>query len=50
MTDRDYTGKLEEFERMLNDPSVDLEPSRVWSLLAEVSSCDRADATQYRRT
>ncbi len=41
MTDRDYATKLEELERLLNDPEVEMEPTRVWSLLAEVSHHDR---------
>ena len=44
MDDTDYTSKLEELERLLNDPDVNMEPSRVWSLLAEVSQHDRAAA------
>ncbi len=40
----DYASKLEELERLLNDPEVDMEPARVWSLLAEVSQHDRAAA------
>ena len=44
MNDTDYASKLEELERLLNDPEVDMEPSRVWSLLAEVSQHDRACA------
>ncbi len=41
MTDRDYTQKLIELDDLLNDPDVEMEPSRVWSLLAEVSRYDR---------
>ena len=41
MTDHDYAVKLEEFERLLNDPEIVLEPTRVWSLLAEGSHYDR---------
>ena len=37
MTERDYDQKIEELDRLLNDPDVRMEPSRVWSLLAEVS-------------
>ncbi len=44
MDDTDYTSKLEELECLLNDPDVNMEPSRVWSLLAEVSQHDRAVA------
>jgi hypothetical protein len=42
MTERDYHSKLEELDRLLNDPDVAMEPSRVWSLLAEVSQHDTA--------
>jgi len=42
MTDRDYDEKLEELERLLNDPDVPMEPSKVWSLLAEISHRDMA--------
>jgi hypothetical protein len=38
MTQQDLEQKLSELERLLNDPDVQLEPSRVWSLLDEVAS------------
>lgn len=37
MTDCDYARKLDELDRLLNDPEVPMEPARVWSLLAEIS-------------
>ena len=40
MTDADYSRKLDELDRLLNDPDVRLEPARVWALLAEVSRGD----------
>ncbi len=40
MTEADYEAKLRELDRLLNDPGVDMEPSRVWSLLDEVASYD----------
>jgi hypothetical protein len=46
MTERDYDSKLDELERLLNDPDVNLEPARVWSLLAEVSQLDRRDCSR----
>lgn len=46
MTERDYNSKLDELDRLLNDPDVSLEPARVWSLLAEVSQHDRADGAR----
>ncbi len=44
MTDRDYAQKLEQIERLLNDPDVQMEPNLVWSLLAEVSQAEPAAA------
>jgi hypothetical protein len=38
MTQQDLEQKLSELERLLNDPDVQLEPSKVWSLLDEVAS------------
>ncbi len=37
MTDTEYTRKLDELDRLLNDPDVPMEPARVWSLLAEIT-------------
>ncbi len=37
MTESEYALKLDELERLLNDPDVPMQPSRVWSLLAELS-------------
>jgi hypothetical protein len=45
MTKRDFDRKLEELDRLLNDPDTRMEPDLVWSLLAEVSRADRAAAT-----
>jgi hypothetical protein len=41
MTDADYSRKLDELDRLLNDPDTRLEPSRVWALLAEVSRVEQ---------
>jgi len=37
MTETDYTSKLDELDRLLNDPDTRMEPARVWSLLAELA-------------
>ncbi len=37
MTDREYSRKLEELDALLNDPTVPMQPDRIWSLLADVS-------------
>ena len=42
MTETDYEGKLQELERLLNDPTVQMEPSRVWSILDEVAGLDQS--------
>lgn len=40
MTDQDYDRKLDELDRLLNDPDVSMQPARIWSLLAELSMRD----------
>jgi hypothetical protein len=40
MTDAEYARKLDELDRLLNDPDVPMEPGRVWSLLAEIAQRD----------
>jgi hypothetical protein len=37
MTERDRAEKLDELDRLLNDPETRMDPHRVWSLLAELS-------------
>jgi hypothetical protein len=36
MTKTEYARKLDELDRLLNDPDDPLKPSRVWSLLADI--------------
>ena len=40
MTENEYASMLDELDRLLNDPDVPMQPSRVWSLLAEISRHD----------
>ena len=40
MTEAEYAHKLDELDRLLNDPDVPMQPSLVWSLLAEISLHD----------
>jgi hypothetical protein len=40
MTETEYARKLDELDRLLNDPDVPIEPARVWSLLAEIAQRD----------
>ncbi len=42
MTEMDYARKLDEVDRLLNDPNVKMEPALVWSLLAEISQRETA--------
>ena len=48
MTDAEYSRKLDELDRLLNDPDVPMEPARVWSLLAELAQCDGAFGAAQR--
>jgi hypothetical protein len=47
MTEAEYCRKLDELDRLFNDPDAPIEPARVWALLAEVS---RRDLAAVRRT
>ena len=42
MTESEYARKLDELDRLLNDPDVPMEPAKVWSLLAEIAQQDMA--------
>jgi hypothetical protein len=42
MTDAEYARKLDELDRLLNDPNVPMEPAKVWSLMAEIAQRDMA--------
>jgi len=47
MTDHEYARRLDELDRLLNDPDVPMDPSRVWSLLAEMSHHDGPSTTGH---
>ena len=38
MSEVEIEKKLAELDRLLNDPDTRMDPDRVWSLLAEISS------------
>ena len=40
MTESEYARKLDELDRLLNDPDVPMQPSLVWTLLDEISLHD----------
>ena len=44
MTEHDYDLKLDELDRLLNDPESPMDPLKVWTWLAEVTARD-ANAT-----
>jgi hypothetical protein len=41
LTDAEYARRLDELDRLLNDPDVPMEPTKVWCLLAEIAQRDR---------
>ena len=45
MSSAEYSRKLDELDRLLNDPDVPMQPDRIWSLLADVSRRDGPVAT-----
>ncbi len=45
MTEIEYARKLTELDRLLNDPDTPMEPTKIWSLLAEISRVDASSAS-----
>ncbi len=48
MTESEHRTKLDELDRLLNDPDVPMEPGRVWSLLAELSGPELMTTAEAR--
>jgi len=46
MSTAEYCRKLDELDRLLNDPDVPMQPDRIWSLLADVSRPQVSSTTQ----
>ena len=44
MSAAEYDRKLDELDRLLNDPDVPMQPERIWSLLADVSRVESRSA------
>jgi hypothetical protein len=44
MEGTEYTRKLEELDRLFNDPDAPVEPDRLWRLLAELARHDHGPA------
>ena len=47
MSITEYSRKLDELDRLLNDPDVPMQPDRIWSLLADVSRPALPPSTQH---
>jgi hypothetical protein len=47
MTEQEYARKLDELDRLINDPDVPMDPSRVWSLLADLSGSERSGGAPH---
>ena len=45
MSNAEYSRKLDELDRLLNDPDVPMQPDRIWSLLADVAASGAPLAT-----
>lgn len=43
----DTDRRMEELDRLINDPTVPIEPDRVWSLLAELAARERWGAALH---
>jgi len=48
MTETEYVCKLAELDRLLNDPDVPMQATRVWALLAEIAQRELFDASSPR--
>lgn len=46
MSTAEYSRKLDELDRLLNDPDVPMQPDRIWSLLADVSRPEMSASSQ----
>jgi hypothetical protein len=46
MSEREMEAKLAELDQLLNDPEVQMDPHRVWSLLQEISGAAKLQGAQ----
>jgi hypothetical protein len=46
MTQAEMTRKQDELDRLLNDPDVQMEPARIWSLLDELAAESAAELSR----
>jgi hypothetical protein len=47
MTKDEYIAKVNEVDRLLNDPTVSLDPMRIWSLLSELAGATAFDVALH---
>lgn len=50
MSTAEYRRKLEELDRLLNDPDVPMQPDQIWALLADVSRPEVISAAAHAAT
>lgn len=43
LDDDNYARKVEELDRLLNDPNVPFDPSQIWHLMTQISSLHQSD-------
>jgi hypothetical protein len=48
MSIAEYSRKLNELDRLVNDPDVPIQPGRIWSLLADVSRHEAEGCVRIR--
>ena len=48
MSTAEYGRKLNELDRLVNDPDVPIQPGRIWSLLADVSRHEAEGCVRIR--
>lgn len=48
MTEAEYARKLDEIDRLLNDPAIQIDAAKIWSLLADVAAHAPADQSRNR--
>jgi hypothetical protein len=50
MIDDEHARKMDELDRLLNDPNVSMQPERIWSLVADVSRRANTGGSGPRRS
>lgn len=50
MTEIEYNRKLDELDRLLNDPDVPMQAHKIWDLLAEVADQEPSNTAPIRNS